>query len=619
MVDIIIPYPGHDEKEVENQLLFPVEKRLGEIHGIRYLYGTAYPNMAMVIARFKVGHDPEEALLKIYQKFSLLEAELPKEAQKPIIHLKTIDDVPVLAFTLTSPHHTHGELYDYAEELALRLKSLSGVGEVQILGGEPEAVLITLDPAKLQSYFLSPLQVWQNLSKLNQVVPAGTIQGGKAYALIDGGFRFQSLKELTETPMASYMGKLIPLRKVAQISRQHGEGERFAFYLDKENPTPQPAVTLQFSKQKGVNAVSLVKTLQREMESLKKEMLPTEVAVITTRDYGYTAKEKSNELLEHMFIATIAVVLLMGITLGIKEAVVVLLAIPVTLALTLLASYLYGYTLNRVTLFALIFSIGILVDDAIVVVENMHRHLKLGWGKPLQVAAYAVDEVGNPTILATFTVMAALLPMAFVSGLMGPYMRPIPINASSAMLFSLIIAFSISPWLAYRLLKGVRGEGKGEPLTETEVESRFDRVYRKIMLPVVKNPLLRSLMLGVVVLLLIGSIALLLTRSVKVKMLPFDNKSEFQVLVDMPEGTPPEKTAEVLLALSHRVLEVPEVENLQVYVGTHSPINFNGLVRHYDMRQTNHLGDIQVNLLPKHERERQSHAIASSLRGALEK
>ena len=382
-----------------------------------------------------------------------------------------------------------------------------------------------------------------------------------------------------------------------------------------------PAVTLAVAKKPGTNAVELVAELDALLARSRGPLLPADVEATKTRDYGFTANEKSSELMKHLALATLSVVVLMALALGRREAVVVLVAVPVTLALTLASSYLFGYTLNRVTLFALIFAIGILVDDAIVVVENIHRHYQLGWTSPRHATVYATDEVGNPTILATFTVIAALLPLAFVSGLMGPYMRPIPINASAAMLFSLLVAFVVSPWLTYRLFARHAAElaagVHSAPDAETAEETRLHRWYQRLFAPLLASPTKRWALLGAVVVLLFAAVALFPLRLAVVKMLPHDNKSELQIVVDMPEGTTLEQTAAVARELAMAVRPLPEVTDIETYVGTSAPFNFNGLVRHYFLRSGPLVADLQVNLLPKHERDTPSHPFAKSLRPLL--
>ena len=619
MVDILIPWPGTTPKEVENALLLPAEKKLEEIKGLQFLYGTAYADMAFLIARFEVGQDPDASVSKVQEKLNGMRMELPPGAMNPVVRLKTIDDVPVLGLTLSSASRDHTELTDYAQELAARLKTLDDLAAVEILGGNPRVMLVTLDREKMASLHASPMMAWQALEKGNLVIPAGEMTGGDSVRVLQAGSRFSGIKDVQNTVVGAFNGKPVRLGEIASVDFRGDEMTSYALLQGRGSSGAVAAVTLSISKKRGVNAVELVEKTLSQVDRLTPRLLPTDVKLTVTRNYGATAKEKSNELLDHMLIATLAVVLFMGFTLGRKEALVVLVAIPVTLALTLMASWAFGYTLNRVTLFALIFAIGILVDDAIVVVENMHRHFRLGWGTPMQMAPYAVDEVGNPTILATFTVIGALMPLAFVSGLMGPYMRPIPVNASAAMFFSLIVAFSISPWLAFKLLvKGHSQAHRAEtPLEETEEENKFHRFYDRLMRPIVSRPLLRWGMFGVVALLLVASVSLFFLKAVKVKMLPFDNKSEFQVVVDMPEGTTLEKTSATVLALGVELNKLPEVENLVYYIGTHSPINFNGLVRHYDMRRGAHMADIQVNLVDKGKRGRQSHEIASAVRGKL--
>ncbi|MDH3746157.1 MAG: efflux RND transporter permease subunit, partial [Acidobacteriota bacterium] len=432
-----------------------------------------------------------------------------------------------------------------------------------------------------------------------------------------------------------YGGRPVFLRDVAEVTDGADEAADYVWMMagaagaaagGKDLPAglDASAVTVAVAKKPGTNAVELVAELDNRLASLSGPVIPANIQVTKTRDYGFTAGEKSSELIKHLWIATLAVVILMALALGRREAVVVLVAVPTTLAMTLAASYLFGYTLNRVTLFALIFAIGILVDDAIVVVENIHRHYKLGWTNPRQATVYATDEVGNPTILATFAVIAALLPLAFVSGLMGPYMRPIPINASAAMLFSLVVAFVVSPWLTYKLFYKKAGalsrdhtDKPADPDAETPRETRLSRLYAELFQPLLAKAWRRWVLIGTVAFLLLASLALLPLRWVKVKMLPYDNKSEVQVVIDMPEGSTLEQTAGVARSLAEETRQLPEVTDVQIYVGTSAPFNFNGLVRHYFLRSGPLVADLQVNLLPKHHRHRASHPFAKELRDRL--
>jgi multidrug efflux pump subunit AcrB len=484
----------------------------------------------------------------------------------------------------------------------------------------------------MTAFHVSPLQIYQALSSLNWRLPAGRFARLDADTEVEVGSFLRSASEVSAAVVGVYGGRPVFLRDVAQVADGPDEPADYVWVIagaaGREKGLPAgldaPAVTLAVAKKPGTNAVELVKDLDALVDSLRGPVVAGNVEVVKTRDYGFTADEKSSELIKHLWIATFAVVLLMAFALGRREAVVVLVAVPTTLALTLASSYLFGYTLNRVTLFALIFAIGILVDDAIVVVENIHRHYQLGWAGPRHATVYATDEVGNPTILATLAVVAALLPLAFVSGLMGPYMRPIPINASAAMLFSLLVAFVVSPWLTYRLFRRhaehLREAAAGERPeidAETREEKRLHRLYARLFTPLLRRAWRRWALLGAVALLLLGSMSLVYFRAVKVKMLPFDNKSELQVIVDMPEGSTLERTASVARELAAAVRKLPEVTDVEVYAGTSAPFNFNGLVRHYFLRSGPAVADLQVNLVHKEERETVSHDFAKQVRSLL--
>ena len=630
MIDVFVAMPGATAAEVERRLAAPVEKALYEIENVEYVYSTSQPSGGMIIARFEVGSDPDEAVVRVHAKVAELMPSLPAGALPPAVAPRSIDDVPILAYTLwpdgaapASPM----ELRQTAEELKAHLDRHPRVARVTILGGERRAVGVRLDRDRMAAYHVSPLQVYQSLASLNWSLPAGAFASLDADTEVEVGSFFRSADEVRSAVVGVYGGRPVYLRDVATIVDGPDEPADFVWMLagaaGREKGLPAgldvPAVTVAVSKKPGTNAVQLVEELDGLVERLRGPVIAGNVRVTKTRDYGATADEKSSELIKHLWYATLAVVILMAFALGRREAVVVLVAVPTTLALTLASSYLFGYTLNRVTLFALIFAIGILVDDAIVVVENIHRHYQLGWTNPRQATVHATDEVGNPTILATLAVVAALLPLAFVSGLMGPYMRPIPINASAAMLFSLLVAFVVSPWLTYRLFRRHAEHLREDHAAQDEAprESRFHRAYAGLMKPLLTSAWKRWALLGAVAVLLLGSTALFPLRWVTVKMLPFDNKSELQVIVDMPEGTTLERTSAVARDLAGALQPLPEVTDVQVYAGTSAPFNFNGLVRHYFLRSGPVVADLQVNLLPKHERSTASHDFAKSVRDRL--
>ncbi|MCU0226687.1 MAG: efflux RND transporter permease subunit [Bryobacterales bacterium] len=612
MVDIFVAMPGASAKEVEQRVTTPMEKLLWEIPGVEYVYSTSSPGMAMAIVRFYVGQNEEDSIVRLNQKMSANFDLIPPGASQPLIKPRSIDDVPILALTLWSDRYGDDALRRIAAQATQAIKQVNDVSEVTLIGGQRRQVLVTLDAARLQAFALSPGQVMQAVQRGNQRLPSGRFsQQEREFVLYTGDF-LRDADEVGSLVVAAVNARPVYLRDVAAIRDTGEEPVQRVEY--GAAGSFRPAVTVAVAKRKGKNAIAVAEHVLAKMETLRGDTIPADVHVSITRHYGESAQEKSDELLFHMMIAIVSVSILVALTLGFRESLVVFAAIPVTLALTLTVFYLYGYTLNRITLFALIFSIGILVDDAIVVVENIVRHarMKSNAGRPLhQVAVEAVDEVGNPTILATLAVIAAILPMAFVGGLMGPYMRPIPIGASAAMVFSLIVAFLVTPWAAVRLLK-LQGEGGHH-----EHEDRFTLLYRKFMGWVLPSAANRFAFLGVVVALLMGSMVLVYIGFVKVKMLPFDNKSEFQVIVDMPEGTALEETARVTRLLADAVLQDPHVTDVQTYTGAASPYNFNGLVRHYFLRRGAHMADIQVNLLPKHDRKQQSHDIAKAIRDRL--
>jgi multidrug efflux pump subunit AcrB len=636
MIDVLVPFPGASAREVEERVATPLEKLVWEIPGVEYVYTTSSPNFGLAIVRFKVGHDPEEALVKIYTKIMAHPERIPPGAGPAVIKPKSIDDVPIVALTLWSEAYDSFSLRKVADEMALEIKKIPNISEVQVIGGERRQIRVQLDPERLRGYGASALQIAQSLRQVNWNLPVGSITDANQEITLSAGSFLRDVEDVRNVVVGVRGGRPLRLGDVANV--EDGPAERSTYVLFgagpqaahkniEGRPVDLPAVTVAVSKKPGSNAVVLAHHIEKKLGELERTLVPSDVHVTFTRDYGETAQEKSNELIGHVLIATGAVVLLMLFALGRREAVVVAVAVPVTLALTLAMSSLFGYTLNRVTLFALVFAIGILVDDAIVVVENIHRHFQLGWTSKKRAAVYATDEVGNPTILATFTVIAALLPLAFVSGLMGPYMRPIPINASAAMFFSLLVAFIVTPWVTLRVFgryaqahASSRGANDVDaPAEETPGERRIERIYSRIMRPLVQHRRRAFIALGSVVILLLGSVGLMFVRAVRAKMLPFDNKSEFQVIIDMPEGTTLEETAATARALAGALRHEPEVTDYEVYIGTASPINFNGLVRHYFMRQGPNVADIQVNLASKHDRKAQSHDIAKRVRPKLEK
>jgi len=633
MVDVLVTMPGAGAKEVEERVTRPMEKLLWEIPGVEYIYSTSSEGQSLVIVRFKVGEDVERSLVKLNQKLQSNYDKIPHGVSQPLIKAWSIDDVPILALTFHSAHYDHLTLRRLVGQVDDSVKQVPQVAGTTITGGSRREVRVLLDPAKLASRNLSPVGLIPMLQQANRQYVAGGLTSNNKEVVIETGGFLTSAEDVGNVVVGVFGDKPVYLRDVASIVDGAAEPNQYVFFgtgaAKSVLANEQAAVTLAIAKRPGANAVHVANEVLKKIDALKGRIIPADVQVTVTRNYGVTAEEKSNELLWHMLIAVVGVSLLILLALGWRESFIVAIAIPSTLALTLLVFYLYGFTLNRITLFALIFSIGILVDDAVVVVENIVRHFHLPGNKGRKwsaIAVEAINEVGNPTILATFAVIAAVLPMAFVGGLMGPYMRPIPIGSSAAMFFSLAIAFIVTPWASIRILRWGRKyscltEGAacvtetGDPtLHSVPVENFFTRIYCRVMLPLVAQRRWRYVFLGGLVVLLLVSMTLVGIGLVKVKMLPFDNKSEFQIILNMPEGSSLERTTEAAREIAAAVRTEPEVVNYQVYAGTAAPFNFNGLVRHYFMRRGANVADIQVNLLPKSDRKAQSHDIAKRVR-----
>jgi len=613
MVDVSVAMPGASAREVEQRVTKPMEKLLWEIPGVEYIYSTSSPGMSLAIVRFLVGQDEEKAIVRLNQKLAANMDLIPPGALPPLVKPRSIDDVPILALTLWSKRYGDFELRRIAAQVDDTIKQTPDVSAVTLIGGAKREVRVTLDSSRLAAYRLSPLHVVAALGASNRRLPSGEFSNGNEEYLLETGQFLTCADDVRNVVAGIADAKAVFVRDVATVTDGGEEPSQYVRFSDGHGF--YPAVTLAVAKRKGTNAVTVADHVLDRLNLLRGNIIPADVEMTITRDYGETAREKSNELLWHMLIAVVSVSLLIAITLGLRESVIVFIAIPVTLALTLAVFYLYGYTLNRITLFALIFSIGILVDDAIVVVENIVRHWRMPANQhrpPFDVAVEAVNEVGNPTILATLAVIAAILPMAFVGGLMGPYMRPIPVGASAAMVFSLLVAFVVTPWAAVRILKPPATAAHGGR------EDFFTRLYRRVMGALLHRAAWRWTFLSGVVVLLLASAALFYAGFVKVKMLPFDNKSEFQVIIDMPNGTTLEQTERVAQTLAEETRKQREVVNVESYAGTASPYNFNGLVRHYYLRRGPNVADLQVNLLPKDRRSLQSHDIAKQVRQRLD-
>jgi multidrug efflux pump subunit AcrB len=617
MIDVQVSMPGAGAREVEERVTRPMEKLLWEVPGVEYLYSMSRPGESLVIVRFVVGTDVVRALVLLNQKLQMNFDRIPHGVSAPLIKPRSIDDVPILALTFHSARYDHMTLRRIAAQADDHVKQARDVSETLLIGGSRRQLRILLDPAALAARGLSPAGIIPMLQQGNRQSTAGGMLSNNREVIIETGGFIASAEDARHIVIGVAGGRPVYVRDVARVIDGAERARDYVFFVPGAaggagaSAAPEAAVTLTVAKRPGANAIAVARDVLRQVDALKGVVIPSDVTVTITRHYGETAAEKSNELLLHMGIAVLGVSLLILLALGWRESLIVAIAIPATLALTLLVFYLYGYTLNRITLFALIFSIGILVDDAIVVVENIvrHFHLPANRGRPLsEVAVGAVAEVGNPTILATLAVIAAILPMAFVGGLMGPYMRPIPVGASAAMAWSLLVAFVVTPWAARRILRGAAGGGHGG------ADDVFTRLYRRIMDPLIHHPAWQGLFLVGCAVLLLVACALVGIGWVKVKMLPFDNKSEFQVILNMPEGSSLEHTARVARDMADALRAEPEVTDIEIYAGTAAPFNFNGLVRHYFMRRGDHVADLQVNLLSKHHRAEASHDIAKRVR-----
>ena len=617
MIDVFSALPGATPAEIENRLTRPLEKLLWEIPGVEYLYSTSSPGRSVIIVRYKVGTEIEPALVRLNQRLHAHLDRLPLGAAAPLVKPRTIDDVPILALTFSSATHDHLALRRLAQHVDDAIKTIPQVAETTLIGGVRRAVRVQLDPTALAARGLTVAQVTPALQAANRQLQSGSRPFNNTEFLLETGAFLRDSADVGSVVIGTQATVPIYLRDVATISDSAEEAADVVLHGSAATDL-EAAVTLSLAKRPGANAIDVVSAALAKVDTLRGTLLPADVTVTVTRDYGHTAAEKSNELLLHMGIAVFGVAILILLFLGWRESLVVLLAIPATLALTLLVFYLYGYTLNRITLFALIFSIGILVDDAIVVVENIVRHMRLPGAdkKSLgDIALAAVDEVGNPTILATWAVIAAILPMAFVGGLMGPYMRPIPIGSTAAMLFSIVIAFTVTPWAAIRVLRRRAASLAGAAADHDHAPSDwFTRLYHRIMEPLLDRARWRWTFLAGIVGLLVVSVAFVLFGAVTIKMLPFDNKSEFQIVLKTPEGTTLEQTTRIATEMAAALRSEPEIRDYQIYAGTAAPFNFNGLVRHSFLRRGPNVADIQVNLVGKAERSDQSHAIAKRIR-----
>ena len=619
MANVFVPFPGASARDVETLVSTPAEQVFSRVKGVEHVYSVSRPGMSVITVQYEVGVPNQEAVLRLLETVHSYRDWVRPElgVQEPVVKPKGIDDVPIVSLTFSRPGEDSDglDLLQVAQAVEVELKRIPGTRDVSTIGGPQRVIRVAMDVGRMNSHGVTALDLRNALRAANGKMDSGALLNDGREVRIETGYEFETAADVRALVVAARDRKPVTVGDVAKVEDTAETATRYVRHGNRAGETV--AVTLQISKKPGVNAADVAKAAVARVESLKGTVIPEGVEVTTTRNYGATATEKASKLIGKLVFATAAVVLLVLLALGRREAVIVGVAVTLTLAATLFASWAWGFTLNRVSLFALIFSIGILVDDAIVVVENIHRWQALYPEKKLvDLIPGAVDEVGGPTILATFTVIAALLPMAFVSGLMGPYMSPIPINSSLGMFISLAVAFIVTPWLALKLM-GQHGAGGHQ---KSKLDRALEAAFTRLLTPFLdarRGARLRAALWAGVVALIVGSVALAVVKLVVLKMLPFDNKSEFQVVLDMPAGTPVEETARVLGELAAVVSEIRELESYQTYAGTASPINFNGLVRQYYLRSAPEHGDIQVNLVDKAQRSRQSHEIAGSVRDKI--
>ncbi|MFD0762627.1 efflux RND transporter permease subunit [Lutibacter aestuarii] len=619
IADIFVQYPGASPQEVESRVIKPLEKIVSNIKGIEYVYSTSMNEQAMLIVQFYVGEDIERSFVKLYNEIMKHMDQMPQGVSIPLVKTRAIDDVPMLALTLWSENYDDYQLKQIASELTSEIEKINDVAITKKIGGRNRQVRVILDKDKMAESGLDLLSITQKIQVNNQQLNSGSFDQNNTEYLINTGNFLSNVKDVENLVVGVQQNKPIYLKQIATITDgPEIPKEYVSFGYGKANElsntyhSEYPAVTISVGKRKGADAMKVSEKILEKVEHLRQNLLPDDVHMTVTRNYGETASHKVSELLMHLFGSIIAVTIVVMLAMGWRGGLVVFLSVPITFAMTLFSYYMLDYTLNRITLFALVFVTGIVVDDSIIIAENMHRHFKMKRLPFKQAALYAINEVGNPTILATFTVIASVLPMAFVSGLMGPYMSPMPIGASLAMIISLFVALTITPYLGYYIL---REKDKQEEKEEQGLEtSKIYKIYNKFEKPLIENRKKRWAFLGFTTLLLLGSMALFYTKGVAVKMLPFDNKNEFQVVIDMPEGTTLEKTSAVTREIANYLSQRPEVDNYQSFVGTSAPITFNGLVRHYDLRGGSNTADIQVNLIDKSQRSEQSHDVVKKLR-----
>jgi multidrug efflux pump subunit AcrB len=624
MADVMVGYPGASPTEVESRVAKPLEKIISNIKGVEHVHTMAMNGQAMLIVQFYVGQDVERSYVKLYDELAKHEDMFPQGVYKPMVKTRSIDDVPMLGITLWSDKMDDFQLRQIAEEVTSEVEKVKDVAITKEIGGRSRVLKVILDKDKMAENGIDPLGIMQMIQANNSSSQSGSfVNNDKEYLITTGKF-LTSADDVENLVVGVNKNMPVYLKQVATVQDGPSTAKSYvSFGYSKSNEkykdtkSEYPAVTLSVGKVKGADAMKISEKIVARVEQLKATMIPNDVHVEVTRNYGETASDKVGELLLHLGIAILAVTILVMFAMGWRGGLVVFFSVPLTFALTLFSYYMLDYTLNRITLFALVFVVGIVVDDSIIIAENMHRHFKMKRLPFKQAAIYAINEVGNPTILATFTVIAAILPMAFVSGMMGPYMSPMPIGASIAMILSLFVALTVTPYLGYHLLQEKDEQGHKEA---KGLETSFIyKMYNKLERPLLESSMKRRVLVGITVLLLFGSVGMFFSKSVLVKMLPFDNKNEFQVVIDMPEGTTLERTSAVTKEIAQYLTTIPEVVDYQNYIGTSAPITFNGLVRHYDLRGGSNMADIQVNLLHKEDRKLQSHEIAKNVRPQIQK
>lgn len=631
MADVMIGFPGAEPEEVASSIVAPLEKMISNIKGVENIYATAMGGQAMLTIQFYVGEDVERSIVKLYNELMKNMDKMPQGVTMPLVKTRAIDDVPALALTLWSKSESDYEIRRLGEVVASEIKKIPDIADIKVLGGRARQLKVILDKDKMAENKVDFISLERIFQGNNMQMNAGVIRNKDVSYSVETGTFLSSVEDVRNLIVGVNNQQVVYLYQIASIEDGPEVPSQYVTFgygnaqVEKrmESPDTYSAVTLSIAKRKGADAMRLAEKVLEKTDHLKRDLITDDVHVEVTRNYGESASQKVTELLSHLIIAILVVTLFVALAMGWRGGLVVFLSVPVTFALTLFAYYFLDYTLNRITLFALVFVTGIVVDDSIIIAENMHRHFKLRKLSFMDAAIYAINEVGNPTILATLTVIAAVLPMAFVSGLMGPYMSPMPIGASIAMLISLMIALTLTPYFGYLFLRGKEKDEESKEQIEEQSEEKIEknfiyRIYEASIVPFLESRSKRWTFMVVTLVILLGSMILLYTKAVPVKMLPFDNKNEFQVLIDMPEGTTLERTAAVTQELANYVADNNLVENYQAYVGTSAPISFNGLVRHYDFRRGENVADIQVNLVGKHHRSEQSHDIAVAMRPGLQ-